>query len=45
MTRLEYILERLHDAQLRNDMAKVVADVDALIPHSEDEFSEMYPEN
>jgi hypothetical protein len=41
MTRLEYILERLHDAQLRNDMAKVVADVDALIPHSEDEFSEI----
>ena len=41
MTKVEYILERVNDAKLRNDFANVVADMDALIPQSEDEFAEI----
>ena len=35
MDKLQYIQEQLLDAKLRDELAKVVADVDALIPKSE----------
>jgi hypothetical protein len=38
MTKLQYIQERLGDADLRANLSKVVNDVDALIPQSEEEF-------
>ena len=38
MTKLQYIQERLGDADLRANLSKVVTDVDALIPQSEEEF-------
>lgn len=41
MTKLEFVKERLADATLRKNLAKVVADVDALIPQSEVEFAEI----
>ena len=41
MSKLEYIRERLSDATLRKRLAKVVADVDALIPQSEEEFGDV----
>lgn len=41
MTKLEYIQERLSDTKLRENLAKVVANVDALIPQSEEEFAEI----
>lgn len=41
MDKLQYIQEQLLDAKLRDELAKVVADVDALIPQSEEEFMEL----
>ena len=41
MTKLEYIKERMSDKELREDLLKVVPDVDALIPQSENEFSDI----
>ena len=41
MTKLEYIKERMSDKKLREDFLKVVPDVDALIPQSENEFSKI----
>ena len=41
MTKLEYIKERMSDKKLREDLLKVVPDVDALIPQSENEFSDI----
>ena len=41
MTKLEYIQEKINDANLRNDLLKVVEDVDALIPLSENEFCDI----
>jgi hypothetical protein len=41
MFKSQYIQERLSDGKLRYDLSKVVADVDALIPQSEEEFSEI----
>ena len=41
MNKLDYIKERLKDAKLRDDLSKVVTDVDALIPQSETEFDEI----
>ena len=41
MTKLQYIQERLGEAKLRTDLSKVVNDVDALIPQSEEEFAEI----
>ena len=41
MTKLEYIKERMSDKKLREDLLKVVPDVDALIPQSEIEFSDI----
>ena len=41
MKKIQYILDRLSDAKLRGDLSKVVADVDALIPQSEEEFAEI----
>ena len=41
MTKLQYIQERLGDADLRANLSKVVNDVDALIPQSEEEFAEI----
>ena len=41
MVKIKYILDRLSDTKLRNDLSKVVADVNALIPQSEEEFSEI----
>ena len=38
MTKLEYIKERLSNTKLREDLSKVVEDVDALIPQSEEDF-------
>ena len=38
MVKIQYIQERLSDTKLRDDLSKVVADVDALIPQSEEEF-------
>lgn len=36
-----YINEQLSDAKLRKDLATVVEDVEALIPHGEVEFMEL----
>lgn len=41
MTKLEYIKERMSDKKLCEDLLKVVPDVDALIPQSENEFSDI----
>ena len=41
MYKLEYIKERLNDANLRDSLSRVVTDVDALIPQSETEFDEV----
>ena len=41
MTKLQYIQKRLGDADLRANLSKVVNDVDALIPQSEEEFAEI----
>ena len=41
MTKLEYINERMSDKKLREDLLKVVPDVDALIPQSENDFSDI----
>lgn len=41
LDKLQYIQEQLLDAKLRDELAKVVADVDALIPQSEEEFMEL----
>lgn len=42
MTKLEYIKERLSDTKLREDLSKVVEDVDALIPQNEEDFLDIY---
>ena len=41
MTKLEYKNERMSDKMLREDLFKVVPDVDALISQSENEFSDI----
>ena len=42
MTKLEQLVkERMRDKKLREDLLKVVPDVDALIPQSENEFSDI----
>ena len=41
MNKLDYIKERLNEARLRDDLSKVVTDVNALIPQSETEFDEI----
>ena len=41
MKTLQYIHERLSDAELRKKLATVVEDVDALVPQSEAEFGEI----
>ena len=41
MVKIQYIQERLSDTKLRDDLSKVVADVDVLIPQSEEEFLEI----
>ena len=41
MNKLEYIQSRLNDAKMRDDLSKVVNDVDSLIPQSEAEFEEV----
>ena len=41
MVKIQYIRERLSDTKLRDDLSKVVADVNALIPQSKEEFSEI----
>lgn len=41
MNKLEYIQFRLNDARMRDDLSKVVNDVDSLIPQSEAEFEEV----
>ena len=41
MVKIIYIQDRLSDKKLRDDLSKVVVDVDALIPQSEEEFSEI----
>ena len=41
MTKIQYIEDQLRDAKLRSSLSKVVADVDALMPQSEAEFSEI----
>ena len=41
MTKLQYIQERLGDADFRAKLSEVVNDVDALIPQSEEEFAEI----
>lgn len=41
MTKLQYIQKRLEDEELRNHLSKVVVDVDALIPQSEEEFGDI----
>ena len=41
MSKLRYIQERLLDTKLRENLAKVVPDVDALIPHAEEELAEI----
>lgn len=41
MVKIQYIQERLSDKKLRNDLSKVVTDVNTLIPQSEEEFSEI----
>ena len=39
--KIKYIKSTLADAKLRESLAKVVADVDALIPQNEAEFIEL----
>lgn len=39
--KLQYIKSRLDDPKLRENLSKVVADVDALIPQSEEEFMKL----
>ena len=41
MNKLEYIQSRLNDARMRDNLSKVVNDVDSLIPQSEAEFEEV----
>lgn len=41
MNKLEYIQSRLNDAKMRDNLSKVVNDVDSLIPQSEAEFDEI----
>lgn len=41
MNKLEYIQSRLNDAKMRDNLSKVVNDVDSLIPQSEAEFEEV----
>lgn len=41
MTKLQYIHERLSDTKLRSNLSKVVDDVDALIPQSEEDFDDI----
>ena len=41
MNKLQYIQEQLLDAELREALSEVVADVDALIPKSEAEFIDL----
>ena len=41
MNKLEYIQSRLNDARMRDDLSKVVNDVDSLIPQSEAEIEEV----
>ena len=41
MNKLEYIQSRLNDAKMREDLSKVVNDVDSLLPQSEAEFEEV----
>ena len=41
MNKLEYIQSRLNDARMRDDLSKVVNDVDSLISQSEAEFEEV----
>ena len=40
MTKIEYVKEQQSDKRLREDFLKVVADVDALISLTENEFSD-----
>ena len=40
-TKIDYIKSTLEDVKLRDRLAEVVADVDALIPQSEEEFMEL----
>lgn len=41
ITKIDYIKNALEDVDLRKAMAKVVADVDVLIPQSDEEFAEV----
>ncbi len=41
MSKIQYIIARLSDTMLRDDLSDVVVNVDALIPQSEEEFSEI----
>ena len=41
MNKLEYIQSRLNDARMRDNLSKVVNDVDSLISQSEEEFEEV----
>ena len=41
MNKLEYIRERLANSKFVNDLSKVVEDVEALLPSSEEEFSQL----
>lgn len=41
MTQLAYIRERLSNEELRSDLSTVVADVEALMPQSEEQFAEL----
>lgn len=41
MNKLEYIRERLSNSKFVNDLSKVVEDVEALLPASEEEFSQL----
>ena len=41
MNKLEYIQSKLNDAKMRDDLSKVVNDVDSLISQSEAEFDEI----
>ena len=41
MNKLEYIQSKLNDAKMRDDLSKVVNDVDSLISQSEAEFEEV----
>ena len=41
MPKIQYIIARLSDTMLRDDLSEVVVNVDALKPQSEEEFSEI----